>query len=135
MADFPSPEWLQALKDKLNSDEKYSHTARNWEGDMRFILEPSGSHTNILWMYVDLWHGKCRDTFFETPGNEDRKPAFTLFAPYDNFVRVLRGEVAPMQALMTRKLGVHGSMAVLMRNVPTVLEFVRCCREVTDKVA
>jgi putative sterol carrier protein len=40
-----------------------------------------------------------------------------------------------MQALMTRKLSVHGNMAVLMRNVPTVLEFVRCCREVTDKVA
>jgi hypothetical protein len=41
MADFPSPEWLQALKDKLNSDDKYSHTARNWEGDLRFVLEPS----------------------------------------------------------------------------------------------
>jgi hypothetical protein len=37
-----------------------------------------------------------------------------------------------MQALLTRKLSVHGNMAVLMRSVPTVLDFVRCCREVTD---
>jgi hypothetical protein len=29
-------------------------------------------------------------------------------------------------------LGVYGNMAVLMRSVPTVLDFVRCCREVTD---
>ena len=86
-------------------------------------------------MYIDLWHGKCRDAFFETPGNLDRKPAFTLKAPYDNFVQVLRGEMAPMQALLTRKLGVQGNMAVLMRNVPTVLEFVRCAREVTSKVS
>ena len=135
MADFPSTEWLQALKDKLNGDEKYSHTARNWEGDIRCILEASGSQTDILWMYIGLWHGKCRDAFFETPGNEDRKPAFTFKAPYDNFVRVLKGELAPMQALMTRKLGVQGNLAVLMRSVPTVIEFVRCCREVTGKVA
>jgi hypothetical protein len=37
-----------------------------------------------------------------------------------------------MQALLTRKIGVQGNMAVLMRNVPTVLDFVRCCRDVTD---
>jgi putative sterol carrier protein len=135
MADFPSPEWLQALKDKLNSDEKYSYTARNWEGDLRCILEPSGNQADTLWMYIDLWHGTCRDAIFETPGNKERNPAFTFKAPYDNFVRVLKGELAPMQALMTRKLGVQGNMVVLMRSVPTVIEFVRCCREVTGKVA
>jgi putative sterol carrier protein len=134
MATFPSPEWPPALKDKLNSDEKYSFTARNWEGDMRFIIDPSGNHTETIWMYFDLWHGKCRDALFEIAGNQDRKPAFTFQAPYDNFLGVLQGELAPMQALLTRKLAVHGSMAVLMRSVPTVLEFVRCCREVTDKV-
>jgi putative sterol carrier protein len=37
-----------------------------------------------------------------------------------------------MQALMTRKISVKGNMAILMRSVPTVLDFVRCCREVTD---
>ena len=135
MADFPSPEWLQALKDRLNRDEKYNYTARNWEGDLRFVLEPTGSQAETIWMYIGLWHGKCQDAFFEQPGNHERKPPFVFTAPYDNFARILKGEVAPMQALMTRKLAVHGNMAVLMRNVPTVLEFVRCCREVTDKVA
>jgi putative sterol carrier protein len=47
-------------------------------------------------------------------------------------VKVLSGELDPMQALLTRKLGVQGSMAVLMRSIPTVLDFVRCCKEVTD---
>ena len=63
---------------------------------------------------------------------EARKPAFILKAPYNNFMRVLTGELHPMQALMTRKLHVQGNMAVLMRNVPTVLDFVRCARENTD---
>lgn len=135
MADFPSSGWLDALKDKLNRDAKYGHIARNWEGDLRFILEPSGSHAQTLWFYIGLWHGKCQEALFETPGNVDRKPAFTFKAPYDNFARILKGELEPMQALMTRKLGLQGNLAVLMRNVPTVIEFVRCAREVTDKVA
>ena len=40
----------------------------------------------------------------------------------------------PMQAMMTRKLNVQGSMAMMMRNVPVVLDFVRCAREVTSRV-
>jgi hypothetical protein len=36
---------------------------------------------------------------------------------------------------MTRRLRVKGNMAVLVRNVPTVLDFVRCAREVTDSFA
>jgi len=39
-----------------------------------------------------------------------------------------------MQAMMTRRLQVEGSMAYMMRNVPTVLDFVRCAREVTDEI-
>ena len=61
------------------------------------------------------------------------KPAFVLKASYENMLRVLHGEIDPMSALLTRKIGVQGNMTILMRNVPTVLDFVRCCREVTDK--
>jgi putative sterol carrier protein len=31
---------MQAIKDKLNTDEKYAQIAQNWDGDMRIILEP-----------------------------------------------------------------------------------------------
>jgi len=131
MAQFPSPEWLQALRDKLNADERYGHTARNWEGDMLFLVEPGESLAHATAFYLDLWHGKCRDAFMQ---DQDLrvKPVFTLKGPYANYVRLLKGELDPMQALLTRKLGVQGNMAVLVRSVPTVIEFVRCCREVTD---
>ena len=131
MAHFPSPEWAQALMEKINSDEKYAQVARNWEGDMRVILEPDATLKEGMVIYLDLWHGKCRQAFIETDLSA-RKPAFILKSSYANFARVVRGELDPMQALMTRKLGVQGNMAVLMRNVPTVLDFVRCAREVTD---
>jgi putative sterol carrier protein len=131
MAQFPTADWVQALVDKINSDEHYAQVARNWEGDMRYIIEPSGPITEPVWIYLDLWHGKCRKAFIE-PRDSGLKPAFILKAPYENLKRVLNGEIDPMTALMTRKIGVQGSMMVLMRNVPTILDFVRCCRDVTD---
>jgi putative sterol carrier protein len=139
MAKFPTPEWVQALKDKLNHDAHYAQVARNWEGDIRFVVEqcktfvaPDGS-ADTLWLYIDLWHGKCNGAYIETE-LLDRKPAFVLKATYGNAIKILEGKLDAMQALMTRKLGVQGNLAVLMRNVPTVLDFVRCCREVTDSV-
>lgn len=131
MGKFPDQAWLQALMDKLNTDEKYAQVAKNWEGDMLFQIEPGGPLKEPLVFYLDLWHGKCKDAYIVTE-NFTLKPVFLLVAPYDNYVRLLKGEIDPMQALLTRKIAVQGNMAVLMRSVPTVLDFVRCCREITD---
>jgi len=131
MAQFPAPDWIDTLKDKLNSDAQYARVARNWEGDMVVVIEAGGTLPEQRWFYLDLWHGRCRDAYVVDAGT-DKKALFKLKAPYQNYVRLLKGELEPMQAMLTRKLGVQGNMAVLMRNVPTVLDFVRCCREVTD---
>lgn len=131
MAQFPSDAWLQALVEKLNTDEHYAQVARNWEGDMAFVIEPGGPLTETRMYYLDLWHGKCREGI-KIEGVFEMKPVFTLKGLYENYVRLLKGEIEPMQAMMTRKIGVQGNMAVLMRSVPTVLDFVRCCREITD---
>jgi putative sterol carrier protein len=40
----------------------------------------------------------------------------------------------PMTAMMTSKLKVKGSMGYMMRNVPTVLDFVRVAQEVTKEI-
>jgi putative sterol carrier protein len=131
MATFPTSEWIQAINEKLNTDEQYARIAHKWEGDIRFILEPDDTFQQTMWLYFDLWHGKCRNAYIEDQSSTT-DPAFVLSAPYGNFVKILTGEAGPMQALMTRMISVKGSMAVFMRNVPTVLNFVRCCQEVTD---
>jgi putative sterol carrier protein len=134
MAQFPSEEWVIAAKAKLNDDARYAQIAKAWEGDIRFVIEPGGPLAEPCWIYLDLWHGTCRDAYLETPNSAGKKTAFTLKAPYENFAKILQGELDPMQAMLTRKLVVQGNMAVMMRSVPTVLDFVRCCRAVTDKL-
>jgi putative sterol carrier protein len=130
---FPSPEWLKALADKLNSDARYAEIARKWEGDFCIVVEPSGPLKEQQNYYLDLWHGTCRKAEL-LPNFEGIKPAFLLTATYDNITKILTGSLDPMQAMMTRKLHVQGNMAVMMRSVPTVLDFVRCAREITTEI-
>lgn len=132
MPTFPTQEWAQAMMEKLNTDAQYADIARNWEGDICFVIEPDGPISEQSYIYMDLWHGKCLNVMMN-PDLAAVKPAFSLRAPYGNFVRILKGELHPMQAMMTRKLQVQGNMAVMMRSVPVVLDFVRCAKEVTDE--
>ena len=130
---FPDAEWLQGFKDYLNSNETYARVARKWEGDLVFEIQADGPLTEDQIVYLDLWHGKCSDASI-VPSLEGKDPAFVLTAPYGNFKKVMTGELDAMQAMLTRKLKVKGSMGYMMANVPTVLEFVKCAKDATDKV-
>jgi putative sterol carrier protein len=85
-------------------------------------------------MYLDLWHGKCRLVEYAPQPTKYPKPTFILRSPYNNFTSILLGKLDPMTAMMTSKLKVEGSLGYMMRNVPTVLDFVRCCREITSEI-
>lgn len=130
---FPSAEWLQALHEKLNTDERYARIGKGWEGDFLFVITPDDpGQGETLYYYMDLWHGKCRQVYeVEAGSGEEPGAKFSLAASLSDFTKVLEGKLDPMQAMLTRKLKLSGSMAYLMKNVPVVLDFVRCAREVS----
>jgi len=130
---FPSEEWVKDFVEYLNGDNEYGRVAKKWEGDLIFDIHPEGALQETMRVYMDLWHGKCRGGCI-VPKGEEKDAKFVLTAPFGNFVRVLKGDLDPMQAMMTRKLKVKGNMAYMMRNVPTVLRFVRCAQESTGSV-
>ena len=131
---FPSEEWLQELKAKLNSDARYSAIAKNWEGDLFFFIEPEGNLKERLTFYLDLWHGTCRTIEYMPAPDVHPNLTFTLSASYKDITSILVGKLNPMTAMMTSKLKVKGSMGYMMRNVPTVLDFVRVAQEVTTEI-
>ena len=132
---FPSEAWAKALMEKLNTSDTYAAIAKNWEGDLVFVIESDPASPVLsqpFVMYLDLWHGKCRDAY-QLPNLEGKQPAFILSGKLSDFVRVIQGKLDPMQAMLTRKIGVKGNMVTMMRNVPTVLEFVRTCTTVESE--
>ena len=131
---FPSLDWLTALQHRLNADARYNDIARNWEGDLLFDIQPAGNLQQPLLLYLDLWHGQCRGVEYAPAAGTHARPTFILRAPYTHFTSILLGKLDPMTAMLTSKLKVDGSLAYMMRNVPTVLDFVRCAREITTGI-
>lgn len=131
---FPSADWLTAFQSKLNGDGRYSELAKNWEGDLVFDIQPDGNLQKNVIMYLDLWHGLCRRAEYNPDPDSYPKPRFILRSAYTNFTSILLGKLDPMTAMMTSRLKVEGNLGYMMRNVPTVLDFVRCAREITTEI-
>jgi putative sterol carrier protein len=128
---FPSSGWVDSLVSVLNSDERYASVAHAWEGDIVFEVTGGGVDGSVDRIYLDLWHGHCRrGEFFPAGSAGAPQAAFVMAATRANLLRILSGDLDPMQAMLTRKLQVHGNMGYVLRNVPVVLDFVRCCRRV-----
>lgn len=125
---FPSEEWLNDLHARLNSDAQYAHVARSWEGEVNLVIEPDDQFSERVALFLDLWHGASREVAYLN--NPDDRPApYIISAPFTNWLRILRGELNPIQAMATMKLKVKGNMAYIMRNVPVVLDFARVAQE------
>ena len=131
---FPSEEWLKGLERRLNTDAHYQGIAKNWEGDLLFFIEPDGNLKERLTFYLDLWHGTCRKVDYNPSAESYPNPTFILTSSYKDITSILTGKLNPMTAMMTSKLKVKGSMGYMMRNVPTVLDFVRVAQEVTEEI-
>jgi putative sterol carrier protein len=127
---FPSEAWLIELMNILNSDEKYAETAKKWEGDIVFKVMPDAdsSEEETYFLYMDLWHGKCREAYLINSVDEKNDAKFIFEMNRNQAIKVLGDELDPIQAMVTRKLKVRGDIGYMLRNVPVVLDFIRCCR-------
>ena len=123
---FPSPEWVEQLKNEVNRSEAYASSGKTWEGDFFFTVEASDSLKEPFTLYLDLWHGKCRDAHLVV-GESDVKPEFVISGTLGTFQQIFSKKLDPIQALMTRKLKLQGNMMKIMRAVKATLDLVNCC--------
>ncbi len=126
---LPSDSWIKAMMADLNASNAYNEAAKNWEGDFFFIIEPGGSLEKPVTLYMDLYHGKCRDAF-EANDPDVIKPVFRLSGPVATWKKVMTKKLDPMQAMMTGQLKLQGNMAIVMRNVRAAKELVESCTRI-----
>jgi putative sterol carrier protein len=123
---FPSDEWIKELSAQLNASESYERSAKDWEGDFIFIVEPDDAYDGSAYLFLGLFHGK-------SPGAalidtlEEREAEFIISAPFSNWKLVIEGKLDPIQAMMTRRLRLQGNMMKIMRYPKAAKEIVACC--------
>ncbi len=122
---FATDAWIKRLGEECNNSPSYRQAAKNWEGDLYFIVEPEGNLKEPVYMYIDLYHGKCRQAFVpDDPSGVT--PEFTIRGPISAWRELAEKKVDPIKMLLTRKLVLKGNMAKVMRNVKAAHELVSC---------
>ncbi len=123
---FPSEEWIKELANQLNASASYERSAKDWEGDFVFIVEPDEAYPQTAYLFLGLYHGKSTDACMLN--SEDERPAeFVTRAPYGNWRKVIEGQLEPIQGMMTKKLRLKGNMMKIMRYPAAAKEIVACC--------
>jgi putative sterol carrier protein len=122
---FGSQEWVDALKKALETSQAYKEAAKDWEGDLYIIVEPDAAYKSKHVLYLDLWHGECRETGVITDESE-KSPKYRIFGPFTNMKQILDKKVDPVQSMMTGKIKVKGDMAQIMKMPRAAVELVNC---------
>jgi putative sterol carrier protein len=123
--EFATDEWAKAFMEQINQSQAYAEAAKTWEGDFFFIIEADEHYSEPVYIYVDLWHGKCREAFATTdPSVKD--PVFHMSGPLGNWRRVIDKKLDPLQGLLTRQFKLQGDMVKIMRAVKAAQELVNC---------
>ena len=126
---FPSDEWIKELSSKLNESESYEKSAKDWEGDFVFIVEPDDAYDGTAYLFLGLYHGKSTDAAM-LASEDERESEFVVRAPFSNWRKVIEGELDPIQGMMTRKLRLTGNMMKIVRYPKAAQEIVACCARV-----
>lgn len=118
-----SEEWVEAFGKAINDNPNYRPSALTWEGDMLFVIEPSGNLDHKVRVLVALYHGDCTGTKLIKEG-EEVEAEFVITGNYENVLQVIKKEIDPIRAIMAGKLRLEGNMAKVMRHTKAAQEIV-----------
>lgn len=114
MVAFPSADWATLFQKALNENSTYAQAAAAWEGDLMFEVLPDAQATKGPGIYLDLYHGQCRESRF-VPDPTMVNPEFVFRATRDNWQRLMRHELDPVKAFLGGTIKMSGNPAKIMR--------------------
>jgi len=124
--------WVKGWGAKLSASDIYRIAASKWEGDIVLVMDPDIGLgvTKRQTVYLDLWHGDCRDTRVATEEDE-REATYVISASAHSWRGILEGSLDPIMALMRGRLTLKkGSLASLLPYTSAAKELVVAAREV-----
>jgi putative sterol carrier protein len=123
---FPSDEWIKALREHLNASESYQRSAKDWEGDFIFIVEPDDAYPEETYLHLQLYHGSSAGAALVDPAQLP-EAEYTIRSTFSTWRKVIDGKLDPIQGMMTGQLKLAGDLMKVMRYPKAAQEIVACC--------
>jgi putative sterol carrier protein len=126
---FPSDAWIKQLREVLNRNEDYSRSAKDWEGNFIFVIEPDQVFSETAYFLLELHHGSSPGAKMLN-GDDFPQTEYTITAPYTTWRKVIEGKLDPIQGMMMGQLKLKGDLMKIMRYPKAAQEIVSSCAEV-----
>jgi putative sterol carrier protein len=121
-----SKEWIDALAERLKTDEVYQQAAVGFKAIYQFIVEPEPDKGVPDRKEVGIKLPECDETW---EGVRD-DATYTMIGKYGVYVDVLRGKIGATKAITLRKLKVKGNLANLLKYKKAIDRYVEVLGEV-----
>jgi putative sterol carrier protein len=133
---FPSPEWIAAYKDAINSNPAYKTAGADWTHGVVALVAKAlpPAVPNDVGIWLDLDRGVCRDAKLVTV-EEAAKAPFCVTGDYARWKAVIKKELDPIKGMMQGKLKLKGDLPTIVRAVKASQELVNSCAMVDTKFA
>lgn len=126
---FPSDEWIKALRELLNASDSYHRSAKDWEGDFLFVVNPDQEFPDTSYLYLQLYHGSSAGAALVDP-DDLPETEYTIESPFSTWRKVIDGKLDPIQGMMTGQLKLKGNLLKVMRYPKAAQEIVSCCAKI-----
>lgn len=129
MTEILTDAWARAWGEALNGSATYRAVAASWEGAVLVAVRGDpGRGVEERAVFLDLWHGTCRDARAARPGDLEAA-RYALTADAGTWAGLLSGTLDPMSAVMGGALDLtKGSVGSLFPQLAAAKELVAVAR-------
>jgi putative sterol carrier protein len=134
---FATQAWADAFRAEIEASTTYRRVAASWKhGPVVYWVRaaPSLGLPSPIGLWLDLVAGRCRAARIIDEAEADRV-SFCISGDYRDWKAVIRRQLDPIKAIMTRRLELRGSMFTLLRYVAAAMEMVACAQRVPAEFA
>ncbi len=132
---FPSPEWVAAYGAAINASDGYREASLQWtHGSVALIVsaQPEIGVATPVGIWLDLDRGACREAKVVT-GDDAQNAAFVLTSEYRYWKQIIRKELGPIAGIMQRKVGLKGSLPIVVRFIKSAEALVEAATTVPTR--
>ncbi|MFC7440696.1 SCP2 sterol-binding domain-containing protein [Laceyella putida] len=122
-----SEEWVQEWGKKINESEQYFQAAQTWEWPLILIFEkdPSIGIDEDWSVYLDLWHGECREARVATKEDMENAP-YVISADSYTWKQIFDRKLEPVSTIM------RGRMKLIKGNMSTLSAYVLAAKYLVE---
>ncbi|MBN1683101.1 SCP2 sterol-binding domain-containing protein [Candidatus Bathyarchaeota archaeon] len=117
-------DYWKKVQEIANADNEFSIKARTFDASFTFKVT---DNPELPAVYVKFKGGKIEELRLLAEGE---KTDFTLEGPYENWVKVNKGEIDGGNAIMTRQITFKGNMNAIMRYSKSFLRLFQLMQQV-----